>query len=69
MIDRVALAISGGNDPSDVLEIHRSRARVAIEAMRFPDPQTVARADNKPRGLSWNDCMACWNAILDEALK
>jgi hypothetical protein len=36
MIDRVALAISGGDDPKSVLEIHRTRACSAIEAMRRP---------------------------------
>jgi len=34
MIERVALAISGGDDPASILGIHRSRARLAIEAVR-----------------------------------
>jgi len=36
MVERVALAISGGDDPASILAIHRHRARAAIEAMRRP---------------------------------
>jgi len=36
MIERVALAISGGDSPASILQIHRTRARAAIEAMRKP---------------------------------
>ena len=33
MIERVALAICGDNNPENILTIHRIRARAAIEAM------------------------------------
>lgn len=36
MIERVALAISGGDDAASILAIHRHRARAALEAMREP---------------------------------
>jgi hypothetical protein len=34
MVERVALAISGGDDPASILAVHRARARLAIAAMR-----------------------------------
>src|SRR5580700_8891848 len=35
-VERVALALSGSDDPANVLEIHRYRARKAIEALGGP---------------------------------
>lgn len=57
MIERVALAISGSDDPANVLSIHRSRARLAIEAMREPtdemwDACGRAQADFET-GIGW----------------
>ena len=42
MIDRVALAICGDDNPANILAIHRTRARAAIEAMRTPTDEMVS---------------------------
>lgn len=76
MVERVALAISGSDDPANVLEIHRVRARAAIEAMRKPTEAmkgagflavSVRHPDgcNMPRGTE----AEAWSAMIDEALK
>ena len=71
MIERVALAISGGDDPANVLAIHRSRARAAIEAMREPTKEMMAAGsrtmpDYDPGD---DDAKQCWHEMIDEALK
>lgn len=43
MVERVAQAISGDDNPANVLEIHRVRARAAIETMRKPTKPMVRR--------------------------
>jgi len=61
MVERVALAISGGNEVSDILEIHRFRARAAILAMREPTGEMVEIV--VPLGVR------SWKKMIDEALK
>lgn len=68
MIERVAQAISGGGDPTHILDIHRTRARAAIEAMREP---TVAMLE-KGWGhtpSSWEEISEAWDEMISEALK
>lgn len=64
MVERVALAISGGDVPASILEIHRHRARAAIEAMREPTKKMVQEAL-----CSANFPIGTWEAMIDEALK
>ena len=71
MIERVALAISGGDDPANILEIHRHRARAAIKAMREPTAKmklvgAMTMPDYDPGD---NDAEQCWHEMIDEALK
>lgn len=46
MVERVAQAICGDDNPANILSIHRIRARAAIEAMRElpeePGPRYIA---------------------------
>jgi hypothetical protein len=65
MVERVALAISGSDDPANILHIHRSRARLAIAAMR------------EPTGAMWDACGKAqadfetgigWGVMIDAAL-
>lgn len=76
MIERVALAISGSDDPSNILKIHRTRARLAIEAMREPTQQMRlagmaewSRPDPTPEHESTLVFNAVWRAMIDAALK
>jgi len=65
MVERVALAISGGDDPASILAIHRSRARAAIEAMREPTKEMLD-AGMIHCGV---DLRSEYCAMIDEALK
>ena len=67
MVERVALAISGSDDPANILDIHRGRARAAIAVMRDPTRQMV-RAGGV---MTENDgeAEAAWDAMIDAALK
>lgn len=68
MVERVALAISGGDDPASILSIHRTRARLAIEAMREPtDQQRNAYYELSHRTETMFD--ANWERAIDAALK
>lgn len=80
MIERVALAISGGDDAASILEIHRHRARLAIEAMREPTDEMVkeggvavweSNSRNTGKMSDWPaiDAKAGYQAMIDEALK
>jgi len=67
MVERVALAISGGDDPASILEIHRYRARDALAAMREP-------TDAMLMAMCGSDVLADlykrdWQLAIDEALK
>jgi hypothetical protein len=69
MIERVALAISGGDDPASILEIHRSRARTAMAAMRKP-PEAMIDAGFKIDDFGESQGpQDVWDAMIDEALK
>ena len=76
MIERVAQAICGDDNPENILTIHRTRARAAIEAMREPtDAMKVAALSatfDEERGgdrVYARDVPIIWNAMIDEALK
>ena len=72
MVERVALAISGSDDPVNILAIHRSRARAAIEAMRQPTPEMMAAVDCagiKETWLSGRAWLAGYQAMIDGALQ
>ena len=66
VVDRVALAISGSDDPANILDIHRSRARLAIEAMRVPTEEMI-RAGNKCTDWAMGADEA-WEEMIDKAL-
>jgi hypothetical protein len=67
IIERVALAISGSDDPANILAIHRSRAILAIEAMREPTMVMEYAASNwQGPQMTYSDV---WRAMVDEALK
>ena len=72
MVERVALAISGSDDPANILEIHRQRARAAIKAMREPTLDMIMAAgylymdkDKIPIFMESHD----WPLMIDGALK
>lgn len=70
MVERVALAISGGDDAGNILEIHRYRARAAIAAMREPTDRmkrygAMTMPDHSPIA---DDAGECWQNMIDEAL-
>jgi len=65
MVEVVALAISGGDDPANILAIHRERARLAIAAMREPTPQMIDAGDDVERIA----VRPIWQAMIDEALR
>lgn len=68
MIERVALAISGGDDPESILKIHRHRARAAIMAMREPTVQMLVAAYSVV-GVPEKPVLANgYRAMIDEAL-
>lgn len=73
MIERVALAISGGDDPASILKIHRHRARAAIKAMREPTEAMVtagAGAEDHEFGvIGLQPATEAWRLMIDEALK
>lgn len=79
MIERVALAISGSDALTNVLAIHRSRARLAIAAMREPTKAMIDEAMIQPHpsvqesgGLIEHGRAAIridYQAMIDEALK
>jgi hypothetical protein len=65
MIERVAQAICGDDNPENILAIHRIRARTAIEAMRSPTEAMLIAGGNEL------DCareLYCWQAMIDAAL-
>lgn len=66
MVERVAQAICGDDNPANILTIHRIRARAAIEAMREPT-EAMVYADTVKEWPS--DACAAWKAMIDEALK
>lgn len=74
MVERVALAISGGDDLKNILSIHRTRARLAIEALREPT-EIMCRAPFRAgvcqgdEQLHFGTAEAVWRAMIDEALK
>ncbi len=77
IVERVALAISGSADPANILEIHRSRARLAIEALRKPTDAMIESA-KRPYTYGNDEIMnnalrrsiaGYWSAMIDEALK
>lgn len=64
MIERVAQAICGDDNPSNVLEIHRVRARAAIKAMLQPTDHMIKATQLHPKGpLAWQ---AMIYAALDD---
>lgn len=65
MIDRVAQAICGDDNPANVLAIHRTRARAAIEAMREPTDAMSDAAAERPGQMSYTDV---WQAMIDAAV-
>jgi len=65
MVERVALAISGGDDPADILAIHRTRARAAIAAMREPTGAMVEAVER----FEGAHPTTSWKAMIDEAVK
>ena len=65
IIERVALVISGSDDPENILAIHRSRALLAIEAIREPTPDMLDAAQNWKGQQSYTDI---WRAMIDAAL-
>lgn len=66
MVERVALAISGGDDPASVLAIHRYRARAAIEAMRAPSDGMRSAGFFVDRTAAVDDI---WQAMIADALE
>jgi hypothetical protein len=72
MIERVALAICGDDNPANVLAIHKTRARAAIEAMREPTDAMSAVGCEIPQ---WDQetaddgAAAVYRAMIDAALK
>ena len=73
MVERVALAISGGKDPASVLAIHRDRARLAIAAMRAPDnamhQAALAYCEGCHKGGDTPNLEGYWHAMIDAALR
>jgi hypothetical protein len=65
MIERVAQAICGDDNPANILTIHRSRALAAIEAMREPTQAMSDAAAEKPGQMSYTDV---WQAMIDAAV-
>jgi hypothetical protein len=65
MVERVAQSICGDGNPENILEIHRIRARLAIEAMREPTEAMIEAGwiatGDKPQ--------THWEAMICEALK
>lgn len=74
MIERVALAISGSDNPDNILTIHRIRARLAIEAMREPTDSQRNNYFKMRKAAGQSDMGACfidshWECAIDAALK
>lgn len=65
MIERVAQAICGDDNPTNVLTIHRTRARAAIEAMREPTRGMSDAAAERVGQMSYADV---WQAMIDAAV-
>ena len=75
MVERVAQAICGDDNPANILTIHRIRARAAIEAMREPTG-LMKDAGAESFEFGSDDCASlngqpskAWRAMIDEALK
>jgi hypothetical protein len=63
-LEEVALAISGSDDPANILMIHRHRARMAVERLRNPDDKIVEAGEfHDNQRLAFN---AMIDAILNE---
>jgi hypothetical protein len=69
MIERVAQAICGGDDPASILAIHRRRARAAIEAMREPMENMLFVGSNDEAGFTARNLRESWHLMIEEALK
>lgn len=74
MIERVALAISGGDDPTSILEVHRYRACAAIAAMREPTETMLCGARDWSiaklgKAVGNRDATGCWRSMIEGALK
>lgn len=76
MVERVAQAICGNDNPANILEIHRHRARAAVVAMREPTEAMEAAGDNlddwgvpSDPGGGNTSALAHWHAMIDAAIK
>lgn len=76
MVERVAQAICGDDNPANILAVHRSRARAAIEALREPTEEMLSAAESPAelfgqrfKWLSEDEARTVWNAMIDQALK
>jgi len=77
MIERVAQAICGDDNPDNVLTIHRLNARKAMEAMREPTQAMIAAAmapylygnDEKMNAAFRSTIKEYWRAMIDEGLR
>lgn len=70
MIERVALAISGSDDPANILTIHRDRARAAIKALRDPTPAMLKAMWRRNDDNNADEAtLENWQEAIDEALK
>ena len=71
MVERVAQAICGDDNPDNICSFHRIRARLAIKAMREATADMIdAGRDigpDAPYGLS--ETIKRWQAMIDEALR
>ena len=64
MIERVALAICGDDNPANILAIHRTRAVEAIKAMREPTQQMIDAGWN----AKGDQPQTHWQAMIDSIL-
>ena len=55
MIERVAQAICGDDNPANILTVHRMRARAAIEAMRDPTQEMKKAGCKEPIYHCWGN--------------
>jgi hypothetical protein len=64
MIERMAQALCGDDNPENILTIHRTRASAAFEAIREPTPEMLEAAQNWKGQQSYTDI---WKAMVDAA--
>lgn len=77
MVERVAQAICGDDNPQNILEIHRIRDRLAIEAMREPTAAMLKAKGTEDTGgrgtvdefLDFWSADQVWGAMISEALR